>query len=190
MQLLGSDILTLADRLTDAYVEVFTAPPWEHRDPAAAREAFRERLETDAHRPGFRAALSLSASGEVDGFVTGWITQAPFPADRAYGKVTRRLGPDRVEGLLVGAFEIDELGVRARARGTGLGRQLLSALTAAAPDGRAWLLTWDEAHETLAFYRRMGWHEPEPLPGHDTDIVVFLSAPPRATRPRMPSVGR
>ncbi|GAA3091583.1 GNAT family N-acetyltransferase [Streptomyces rectiviolaceus] len=176
MQSFGSDILAIADRLTDAYVEVFTAPPWDHRDPAATRQAFRERLEADAHRPGFRAVLSLAADGEVDGFVTGWITQAPFRADRAYGKVTQRLGADRVDELLVGAFEIDELGVHARVRGTGLGRQLLSALTVTAPGGRAWLLTWDQAHETLAFYRRMGWHEPEPLPGcRATDIVVFLS---------------
>lgn len=175
MKHFGSDVLTLADRLTDAYVEVFTAPPWDHRDPAATRKAFRARLGTDAHRPGFRAVLSLSSDGEVDGFVTGWITQSPFPADRAYGKVTRRLGPDRVDELLVGAFEIDELGVRARARGTGLGRRLLDALTATAPGGRAWLLTWDQAHETLAFYRRAGWREPTARPGHDTDVVVFLS---------------
>ncbi|MEV0523308.1 GNAT family N-acetyltransferase [Streptomyces sp. NPDC050439] len=179
MQLFGPDVLALTDRLTDAYVEVFTAPPWEHRDPAATGKAFRERLETDTRRPGFRAALALSPDGEVDGFVTGWITQAPFPADRAYGKVTRLLGADRVDELLVGAFEIDELGVRAAVRGTGLGRQLLSALTtpAAVPGGRAWLLTWDQAHETLAFYRRLGWREPKPLPGPDTDVVVFLSPP-------------
>lgn len=177
MQLFGSDVLALADPLADAYVEVFTAPPWDHRDPAATRQAFRERLETDAHRPGFRAALSLSPEGEVDGFVTGWTTQAPFPADRAYGKVTQRLGSVCVDELLVGAFEIDELGVRARARGTGLGRQLLSALTATAPGGRAWLLTWDQAHETLAFYRRLGWREAKPLAGQETDVVVFLSAP-------------
>lgn len=178
MQLFGPDVLTLADRLTDAYVEVFTAPPWDHRDPATTRKAFRERLESDTQRPGFRAALSLSPDGEVDGFITGWITQDPFPADRAYGKVTRLLGSDRVDELLVGAFEIDELGVRAGARGTGLGRQLLATLAAPAtvPGGRAWLLTWDQAHETLAFYRRMGWREPEPLPGHGTDVVVFLSS--------------
>ncbi|MGW7069225.1 GNAT family N-acetyltransferase [Streptomyces sp. NPDC054855] len=178
MQLFGPDVLDLADRLTAAYVEVFTAPPWHQRDPAAIGEAFRERLEADARRPGFRAALSLSPDGAVDGFVTGWITQAPFPADRAYGKVTRLLGADRVDELLVGAFEIDELGVRAGARGTGLGRQLLATLTASAavPGGRAWLLTWDQAHETLAFYRRLDWCEPEPLPGHDTDVVVFLSS--------------
>ncbi|MEU2285823.1 GNAT family N-acetyltransferase [Streptomyces sp. NPDC013178] len=175
MRYFGQDVLTVAHELTEAYVEVFTAPPWQHRDAEETRAAFRERLESDAHRPGFRAVLALSDTGAVDGFATGWTTGTPFRSDRAYGKVTRRLGADRVERLLVGAFEIDELGVRPHARGTGLGRRLLSALADAAPDGRAWLLTWNEAHDTLAFYRRLGWREFEPLPGDETDVVVFLS---------------
>lgn len=175
MRYFGSDVVTVADKLVDAYVDVFTAPPWEHQDPDQTRSAFRERLEADAQRPGFRAILAFSDTGEVDGFVTGWTTSAPFRTDRAYPKVTERLGTDRVGELLVGAFEIDELGVRPRTRGTGLGRRLLSNLTTTAPDVRAWLLTWHQAHDTLAFYRRIGWREPEPLPGKETDIVVFLS---------------
>lgn len=171
----GPDILTVADELTEAYVDVFTAPPWEHRDREETRTAFRERLEADARRPGFRALLALSDDGRVDGFVTGWTTLAPFRTDRAYGKVIARLGAERVNQLLVGTFEIDELGVRSPARGTGLGQRLLSALTATAPGGRAWLLAWNQAHDTLRFYRRMGWREPEPRPGDETDIVVFLS---------------
>jgi GNAT superfamily N-acetyltransferase len=169
------DVLELADPLADAYTEVFTAPPWEARDPVETRAAFRERLERDARRPGFRAVLELSADGGVDGFATGWITGSPFRTDRAYGKVTERLGADRVSGLLEGALEVDELGVRSRARGTGLGRRLLAALTGTAADGRAWLLTWNRAHDTVAFYRRLGWHEPAPLPGRETDVIVFLA---------------
>ncbi|MEU5892174.1 GNAT family N-acetyltransferase [Streptomyces sp. NPDC047461] len=183
MRHFGQDILTVADELTEAYAEIFTAPPWDHRNAEETRAAFRERLETDAHRPGFRAVLALSDSGGVDGFVTGWTTPSPFRSDRAYGKVTRRLGADRVDHVLVGAFEVDELGVRSRARGTGLGRRLLSALTADVPEGRAWLLTWDQAHDTLAFYRRTGWTEPEPLPGRETDVVVFLAPAKGATTP-------
>ncbi|WP_217196689.1 GNAT family N-acetyltransferase [Streptomyces buecherae] len=171
----GPDVLGVADELTDAYVDVFTAPPWEDRDARATRAEFRERLATDAHRPGFRAVLATSDDGRVQGFVTGWTTQAPFRTDRAYGKVTTRLGAERVNELLVGAFEVDELGVRPDVRGTGLGRRLLSALVDTAPGGRAWLLTWSQAHETLAFYRRIGWREPAPLPGNETDVVVFLS---------------
>jgi hypothetical protein len=39
---------------------------------------------------------------------------------------------------------------------------------------RAWLLTWNQAHDTIAFYRRVGWQEP-PVHGPETDIVVFLA---------------
>lgn len=169
------NILDVANELADAYVEVFTAPPWRHEGPEATRAEFLQRLETDAHRPDFRAVLALSGTGVVDGFATGWTTHPPFRTDRSYPKVTNRLGPDRVNDLLVGALEIDELGVRPQARGTGLGRQLLSTITSTAPDGRAWLVTWNQAHDTLAFYRRVGWREPAPVPGDDTDIVVFLS---------------
>jgi GNAT superfamily N-acetyltransferase len=179
MKYFGQDILTVTDQLSEAYAEVFGVPPWENREPEATRVEFRERLEKDALRPGFRAVLALSDTGEVDGFATGWITRAPFPTDRAYPKVTRRLGADRVNQLLVGALEIDELGVRARARGGGLGHRLLSALTATAPDGRAWLLTWNQAHDAVAFYRRIGWQELEPVPGDETDVVVFLSTSAR-----------
>jgi DNA-binding HxlR family transcriptional regulator/GNAT superfamily N-acetyltransferase len=171
----GPEILTIGDELTDAYVEIFTAPPWDHRDPGRTATAFRERLATDAHRPGFRALVSFAPTGEIDGFTTGWTTQAPFRTDRAYGKVIDRLGADRVDTLLVGALEVDELGVRRRARSTGLGRRLLTELTTSR---RAWLLTWDQAHDTLAFYRRIGWLEPEPVPGSATDVVVFTSPTP------------
>jgi GNAT superfamily N-acetyltransferase len=173
MRHFGSDILTIADQITAAYVEVFTAPPWQHRDPAETAAAFRNRLETDAHRPGFHAVVSFSPAGEVVGFASGWVTQAPFRTDRAYSKVLQRLGAERVDQLLVGAFEVDELAVRGPARGTGLGRTLLTALTTSV--GRAWLLTWNQAHDTLAFYRHVGWQELEPLVGKETDVVVFLS---------------
>ncbi|MFJ4244093.1 hypothetical protein ACIP17_26235 [Streptomyces iakyrus] len=104
----GPDVLTVADELTEAYAEVFTAPPWEPRDAEETRVAFRDRLETDVRRPGFRAVLAPAEDGGVDGFATGWTTQAPFRTDRAYGKVTRRLGAERVNELLVGRFEITE----------------------------------------------------------------------------------
>jgi GNAT superfamily N-acetyltransferase len=165
-------VLEIADELTAAYVEVFTAPPWSHRDPEETRVAFRARLGGDAGRDGFRALVERSAEGAISGFVTGWTTPPPFRTDRAYGKVLERLGAEQVEESLVGALEIDELGVLKSARGTGLGRRLLEAAVAEHP--RAWLLTWDQAHDTIAFYRRLGWREP-PVRGPETDIVVFLA---------------
>ncbi len=183
---LGPELLTVEAALTEAFVEIFTSPPWHHRDPATEHRVFRERLARDVHRPGFRAVIATDDDGDILGFATGWTTPSPFPADRAYGKVAQRLGADRAESLLVGAFEVDELGIRARARGTGLGRRLLAAVTAAAPDGRSWLLTWNQAHDALAFYRHTGWQELPPVsPGRATNIVVFLS-PPSERQPASP----
>lgn len=172
MQTYGVDVLGIADELTQAYVEVFTAPPFERRDPTETRIAFRRRLETDAQRDGFQAWIERSADGRIAGFLTGWTTPAPFRTDRSYGSVLDRLGAEQVEELLVGAFEVDELGVTQPARGTGLGRRLLELATAERP--RTWLLAWNGNHDAITFYRRTGWKEPE-VRGPEHDIVVFLA---------------
>jgi ribosomal protein S18 acetylase RimI-like enzyme len=165
-------VLEIADELTTAYVEVFTAPPFERRDPEETRIAFRKRLEGDAERDGFKAWIERSEDGRIAGFLTGWTTPAPFRTDRSYGSVLDRLGADQVEQLLIGAFEVDELGVRRHARGTGLARRLLEAATA--EHERAWLLAWNQNHAAIAFYRHLGWKEPEPRgPAHD--ILVFVT---------------
>lgn len=97
-----------------------------------------------------------------------------LPRDRAYGQVSAQLGRQRVRELLIGALEIDELAVRPHARGNGTGRTLLAEITADAPDERAWLLTARVATDTVATYRRLGWHEVT-LPGTQNGVVVFLA---------------
>jgi ribosomal protein S18 acetylase RimI-like enzyme len=172
VQTYGRDVLEIADELTTAYVEVFTAPPFEHRDPEQTRIAFRKRLDQDAERDGFQAWIERTEDGRIAGFVTGWTTPSPFRTDRSYGCVLDRLGAEQVDELLVGAFEVDELGVLEHARGTGLARRLLE--TATRERSRAWLLAWNQNHDAIAFYRHLGWHEPE-VRGPEHDILVFTA---------------
>ncbi|MFE1412907.1 GNAT family N-acetyltransferase [Streptomyces sp. NPDC085524] len=168
----GSAVLDITDELADAYGEVFSAPPW-NEDEETIRQ-FSTRLQADSRRAGFRAAFAQSAAG-IDGFATAWLTPRTFPSDRGYGQVAAQLGRQRVQELLVGALEIDELAVRPYARGNGTGRALLAEITADAPDSRAWLLTARVATDTVATYRRLGWHEVTPLPGTQNAVVVFLA---------------
>lgn len=175
----GRTVLDLEHELVDAYADVFSAAPWNECEETIRQ--FSTRLQTDVRRPGFRMAFAQSEAG-VDGFATGWLTQGPFPQHRAYPQVAAQLGPERVRELLVGALEIDELAVRAYARGRGTGRALLAEITEDAPERRAWLLTSRLATDTVATYRRLGWHEVAALPGTQTGVVVFL-APDHPGRP-------
>ncbi|MFB0626441.1 GNAT family N-acetyltransferase [Streptomyces sp. AB3(2024)] len=168
----GRAVLDLADELVDAYADVFSAPPWNEGEETIRQ--FSTRLQADVRRPGFRTAFAQSATG-IDGFATAWLTGVSFPRTRAYPQVAAQLGAERVRELLVGALEIDELAVRAYARGHGTGRALLTEITADAPQRRAWLLTSRLATDTVATYRRLGWHEVSALPGTESGVVVFLS---------------
>jgi GNAT superfamily N-acetyltransferase len=172
----GQNVLPLIDDVVAAYAEVFSEPPWNEGEESIHQ--FRDRLTADTARPGFRAAVTPSEAPGTDGvggFATAWLTADPLPAARAYPQVTRQLGPDRVKDLLAGALEIDELAVRRHARPTGLGRFLLAELTADAPSGRAWIFTARRATDTMATYRRLGWHEVKPLPGTQNGVAVFLN---------------
>lgn len=159
----GRDTLAALEELTALYADVFTGPPWNEGPEDVAD--FRRRLHEDVERPGFRAVLT------PDGFATGWPTELPLPGIQAYQEIVEHLGPDRVAGLLDGAFEVNELAVRAAARRRGLGRRLLTEVVAGAP--RAWLVTSQDAPDAVAFYRRAGWHEIAPSPAYHGDLVVF-----------------
>jgi GNAT superfamily N-acetyltransferase len=160
----GPGVLEVADQLADVYREVFSGEPWNEGPDAVA--AFRRRLAEDVREPHFRAVVA------GDGFATAWRTRLPLPDSRAYPRVVAHLGEERVRPLLDGALVVDELAVRPGAQGTGLGRRLLAALIGT---DRAWLLTSTRATSAVAFYRRLGWHELEPLPGVDSTLVVFVT---------------
>lgn len=176
----GEGVGAYADGIRRVYADAFSGPPWHEDDPAAARR-YAERLATDAARPGFTAALALDADGAVNGFATAWTTPDPFPTGRAYDAVAAALGPRRVTDRLCGALEVDELAVAPAARGMGTGAALLTAVTAAAPGGRCWLLTSLRAGSALRLYRRAGWHRlPEAVPGRAALTVLLGPAHPGA----------
>lgn len=164
-------ILTHTESLRSVYADAFCAPPW-HEDEARAA-GFVSRLSADVRRAGFTAATAVR-DGEVVGFATAWTTPAPFPTDRCHPQAAAGLGDDRAADWLCGGREVDELAVRPTAHGTGLAGRLLDAVTADAPEGRAWLLTSVRNGRAMAFYRRHGWAQAtHPSPG-GKGIVVFL----------------
>ncbi|MCS0604229.1 GNAT family N-acetyltransferase [Streptomyces sp. LP11] len=173
----GAGLEAHADALRAVYAEAFCAPPWDE-DPARAEE-FAGRLPASVRCPGFRAAVAVR-DGEVLGFATARTTPSPFPADRCYPQAEAGLGAERTAAWLVGAREVEELAVRAGARGTGLAARLLTAVTADAPAGRCWLLTSVRAPRALSFYRRQGWIQATHPSPDGQGTAVFLG-------PRHPS---
>ena len=82
---------------------------------------------------------------ELDGEVAGWIAVVPYSSRAAY----RGVGEESVY-------------VAERARGTGVGRTLLSALIASARDGGLWTLqagVFPENEASLALHRALGFRE-------------------------------
>ncbi|WP_326697542.1 GNAT family N-acetyltransferase [Streptomyces sp. NBC_01754] len=168
----GREVSARADGIRQVYADAFCAPPWN--EDASAADRYTDRLATDTARPGFAAAVALDTDGTVTGFATAWTIPAPFPDYGTFPAVAAALGPRRVADWLCGAMKVDELAVGPRARGAGIGAALLSTVTAAAVDGRCWLLTSLRAEPALRFYRRAGWHRvPVAIPG-EAALTVLL----------------
>lgn len=161
-------VLAHVEQLAGAYRECFTAPPWSEAEDRVVD--FADRLVADVVA-GAVEVLVATAGQAVAGFAVVRPTRLPLPAGRAYPRIVAALG-DRVAGL-GGGVEVDELAVRPSARGSGLGRALLTAVSERA-SGRCWLITAVHAAEVRAFYRRAGWTEVATSgagPGH---VVVLL----------------
>ncbi|WP_236238990.1 GNAT family N-acetyltransferase [Streptomyces sp. CC228A] len=179
----GEQLPVYAEGVRAVYADAFGGPPWGEGPERA--DAYLERLADDVHRPGFTAALALDG-GTVLGWATAWTTPDPFPADRCHPGVSAALGGPWTAEWLCGAREVDELAVARHARGVGLGRLLLAAVTEDRADGRCWLLTSVAAHEALSFYEREGWTQvTHPAPG-GAGHAAFLGPrhPARTAAPR------
>lgn len=168
----GGEVLEYATAMRSVYAQTFAAAPW-HETPAMADE-YQARLAEDAQRPGFVSACAV-LDGEFAGFATARTTPSTLPGNRCYPQVAALLGVHRCAEWLSGAREVDELAVLPSARGSGLGTALLTAVTAAAPQQRSWLLTSPRADGALRFYRSTGWHQVTHPAPEGRAAVVFLS---------------
>ncbi|MGW6915829.1 GNAT family N-acetyltransferase [Kitasatospora sp. NPDC054939] len=177
------DLLARAAGVRGVYAAAFGRPPWN--ETADHADAYLGRLAEDARRPGFTAALAEAPDGRTIGFATGWTTPTPFPADRLHPVVRRALGDRHTEAWLCGARKVDELAVHPAHAGHGLGRALLDAVTADAPDGRCWLLATVEEGGPIAFYRRLGWRQlTGPVAGPGSPVVLVDPRHPAAPGPQ------
>lgn len=147
----AADFAAAVDELCEAYEDTFSGPPWNETGPQTA--AFAAGVPRWAAREGF-LAFWVRQNTTLIGFAFRVRTPRPVPTEGFYALLRGRFG-DHVE-TLAGAVEVVELAVRPRARGRGLGRDLLNAV---AGEERAWLVTRADAQDTREFYRRMGWRE-------------------------------
>jgi GNAT superfamily N-acetyltransferase len=146
-----ADFTAAVGELCEAYEDTFSEPPWNELGPQTA--TFAQGVPRWAAREGFQA-FWVRQNATLIGFAFRVRTPRPVPTEGFYALLRERFG-DHVE-TLGGAVEVVELAVRPRARGRGLGRDLLNAV---AGDERSWLVTRADAQGTREFYRRMAWRE-------------------------------
>lgn len=117
--------------------------------------AWRERV-WDRHtaRPGFRLALARDGETLV-GFAYDYTGEAgQWWTDRA----SEVLHPAVASDWLGGHFELVSIGVAGAARGAGIGRHLITALTGGLPQSRWVLMTSaDPEDPARRLYRSTGW---------------------------------
>ncbi|MEU5158770.1 GNAT family N-acetyltransferase [Streptomyces sp. NPDC020875] len=154
------------------YAEAFAEPPYHETDDDV-RAAFR-RFGEQTRRPGFRAALARTGTGEPVGMAYGhpvppdtdWWDRLTEPVDAA----TRREDGRRTFGLM-------ELAVRAPWRGRGTGRRLHDALLDGITSERVMLNVHTDNGPALAAYRSWGYRtvgEAYPRPEADRHAVMLL----------------
>lgn len=124
-------------------------------DDQPDEQTWRARV-WDRHvaRPGFRLAVA-ERDGAVVGFGYGYTGErGQWWTDQ----VARTLPADVAREWLGGHFELVSIGVVPTVRGTGLGRDLLQALTVDLPQPRWLMMTTDDAADPARrLYASEGW---------------------------------
>jgi len=147
---------TVDERLPDwlhLYNQSFTGPPWHepHRDV----DAYRERIGWHLEHADLATWEARAPSGQLRGLAYGWPASGNWPEHPFYRALETGIGAERSNWLRAAAtFEVVELMVSARSRGSGLGRLLLSRLCA--DQAVVWLATHRDS-AAAGFYRHLGW---------------------------------
>jgi ribosomal protein S18 acetylase RimI-like enzyme len=141
-------------------------------DDYANVETWYEKVwDTHRRRPGFRLACA-DAGDDIVGFAYGYTGR---PGQWWTDNATRVLGPETASAWLGGHFEVVSVGVRPEARGRGIGRGLMQALTSELPHTKLLLMTTsDPSDPARRLYASDGWQVIGPGIGNDTVIMGKL----------------
>ncbi|PKH41398.1 Acetyltransferase (GNAT) family protein [Nocardioides alpinus] len=156
----------VSDEIWPLYRSIFS----DFEDVRAWRDGVWDRHSA---RPGFRLALAREGETLV-GFAYGYTGGAgQWWTDRA----ATVLHPVVASDWLGGHFELVSIGAAGAARGAGVGRQLITALTAGLPQSRWVLMTSaDPDDPARRLYRSTGWAVIGP--GFSDDQVIMGRALP------------
>ena len=143
----GAPDVTVRDELWPLYRSVFG----DFDDVRAWRDGV---LDRHSARPGFRLALAREGHSLV-GFAYGYTGEhGQWWTDRA----ATVLDPTVASDWLGGHFELVSIGVAETARGTGVGRHVMTALTDGLAQSRWVLMTSaDPDAPARRLYRSTGW---------------------------------
>lgn len=162
--------------IREIYKELFSGPPYY--EPEGSASAFVERLQNQTDREGWRL-LTAEQNGPLLGFVYGYISrQGQWWHDR----VTSEFEPALVEQWFEDSFVLVEFGVRASARGQGIGSRLHDAILNEIPNQVALTMTHQEKNPVVAFYLNRGWQVLRKgfrFHGRDTPRLVLVRERPR-----------
>ena len=134
---------------------VFAEPPYS--ESAEAIDDFEPvRLRRHAARAGFSIAIARDDAGDPIGFAYG-MTASPGSWWEDY--LAQRVDASTLGAWVPGAFEFTELAVLPAARGSGLGRRLVTRLLHRRPEPRVICQTAAEETPARALYRSLGFRD-------------------------------
>lgn len=145
----GAETLAGLDALADVYDEIYAEPPY-NSGPLFTRSAFLSRTRAQAPTPGFTLITAEDSDEALAGFSFG------LPFGRRWWGGEATTPPEELKNAT--KFAVIELLVRQPFRGSGLGRDLMTALLAERPEDYAMLTSVPEA-PAHTMYERWGWHK-------------------------------